>query len=50
MTVGVLNISGSHLNNSSSVLIFSTLGVSRCCAVTMAYLMYHLKYTLKVMF
>uniref|UniRef100_A0A672P9Z8 Tyrosine-protein phosphatase domain-containing protein n=1 Tax=Sinocyclocheilus grahami TaxID=75366 RepID=A0A672P9Z8_SINGR len=47
MIVGVLNISGSHLNNSSSVLIFSTLGVSRCCAVTMAYLMYHLKYTLK---
>uniref|UniRef100_A0A8C1U3D0 Serine/threonine/tyrosine interacting-like 1 n=1 Tax=Cyprinus carpio TaxID=7962 RepID=A0A8C1U3D0_CYPCA len=38
---------GSHLNNSSSVLIFSTLGVSRCCAVTIAYFMYHLKYTLK---
>ncbi|KAL1266428.1 hypothetical protein QQF64_002103 [Cirrhinus molitorella] len=38
---------GSHLNTSSSVLIFSTLGVSRCCAVTMAYLMHHLKYTLK---
>ncbi|XP_016412152.1 serine/threonine/tyrosine-interacting-like protein 1 [Sinocyclocheilus rhinocerous] len=38
---------GSHLNTSSSVLIFSTLGVSRCSAVTMAYLMHHLKYTLK---
>ncbi|XP_050977856.1 serine/threonine/tyrosine-interacting-like protein 1 [Labeo rohita] len=38
---------GSHINASSSVLIFSTLGVSRCCAVTMAYLMHHLKYTLK---
>uniref|UniRef100_A0A671RZ52 Serine/threonine/tyrosine-interacting-like protein 1 n=1 Tax=Sinocyclocheilus anshuiensis TaxID=1608454 RepID=A0A671RZ52_9TELE len=37
---------GSHLNT-SSVLIFSTLGVSRCSAVTMAYLMHHLKYTLK---
>ncbi|XP_059400950.1 serine/threonine/tyrosine-interacting-like protein 1 [Carassius carassius] len=38
---------GSHLNTSSSVLIFSTLGVSRCSAVTMAYIMHHLKYTLK---
>uniref|UniRef100_A0A672NCU7 Serine/threonine/tyrosine-interacting-like protein 1 n=1 Tax=Sinocyclocheilus grahami TaxID=75366 RepID=A0A672NCU7_SINGR len=38
---------GSHLNTSSSVLIFSTLGVSQCSAVTVAYLMHHLKYTLK---
>ncbi|XP_051767362.1 serine/threonine/tyrosine-interacting-like protein 1 isoform X2 [Ctenopharyngodon idella] len=38
---------GSHINTASSVLIFSTLGRSRCCAVAMAYLMHHLKYTLK---
>ncbi|XP_068079875.1 serine/threonine/tyrosine-interacting-like protein 1 isoform X1 [Danio rerio] len=37
----------SHLNNASSVLVFSTLGKSRCCAVAMAYLMSHLKYTIK---
>lgn len=37
----------SHLNNASSVLVFSTLGKSRCCAVAMAYLMTHLKYTIK---
>lgn len=48
--LGVLNISGSHLNNASSVLVFSTLGKSRCCAVAMAYLMTHLKYTIKVIF
>jgi len=49
MTMCLLNISGSHLNTASPVLIFSTLGISRCCAVAMAYLMHHLKYTLKVM-
>lgn len=38
---------GSYLNTASPVLIFSTLGISRCCAVAMAYIMYHLKYTLK---
>ncbi|XP_067255298.1 serine/threonine/tyrosine-interacting-like protein 1 [Chanodichthys erythropterus] len=38
---------GSHINTASSVLIFSTLGRSRCCAVAMAYIMHHLKYTLK---
>ncbi|TRY94343.1 hypothetical protein DNTS_026340 [Danionella cerebrum] len=36
-----------HLSNSSTVLIFSTLGKSRCCAVSMAYLIHRLKYTLK---
>ncbi|XP_067289067.1 serine/threonine/tyrosine-interacting-like protein 1 [Pseudorasbora parva] len=38
---------GSHLNMASPVLIFSSLGLSRCCAVAVAYLMHHLKYTLQ---
>ncbi|XP_065116599.1 serine/threonine/tyrosine-interacting-like protein 1 [Paramisgurnus dabryanus] len=37
----------SHLSTASSVMIFSTYGISRCSAVAMAYLMHHLKYTLK---
>ncbi|CAJ1063333.1 serine/threonine/tyrosine-interacting-like protein 1 [Xyrichtys novacula] len=38
---------GSHINNGSHVLIVSTLGRSRCSALTIAFLMYRLKYTLE---
>ncbi|XP_056592997.1 serine/threonine/tyrosine-interacting-like protein 1 [Triplophysa dalaica] len=37
----------SHLSTSSSVMIFSNHGISRCSALAMAFLMHHLKYTLK---
>ncbi|XP_051972586.1 serine/threonine/tyrosine-interacting-like protein 1 [Xyrauchen texanus] len=37
----------SHLNSASCVMIFSTLGISRSCAVAMAYLIHHRKYMLK---
>ncbi|KAL6473297.1 hypothetical protein MHYP_G00194850 [Metynnis hypsauchen] len=37
----------SCLNAGSAALIFSTHGVSRCSAMAMAFLMYHLQYTLK---
>ncbi|XP_028839398.1 serine/threonine/tyrosine-interacting-like protein 1 [Denticeps clupeoides] len=38
---------GSHLSSGSAVLIFSGHGISRCSAASMAFLVYHLKYTLK---
>ncbi|XP_049449045.1 serine/threonine/tyrosine-interacting-like protein 1 [Epinephelus fuscoguttatus] len=37
----------SHINMGSRVLIVSRQGRSRCSAVTIAFLMHHLKYTLK---
>ncbi|XP_071392911.1 serine/threonine/tyrosine-interacting-like protein 1 [Centroberyx affinis] len=38
---------GSHLNTGSRVLICSSHGISRCSAVTIAFLMHHLKHTLQ---
>ncbi|XP_045894699.1 serine/threonine/tyrosine-interacting-like protein 1 [Micropterus dolomieu] len=38
---------GSHINMGSHVLIVSRQGRSRCSAVTIAFLMHHLKYTLQ---
>ncbi|XP_048838912.1 serine/threonine/tyrosine-interacting-like protein 1 isoform X1 [Brienomyrus brachyistius] len=38
---------GSYINAGSSVLIFSSRGVSRCSAVTMAFLLHQMKFTLK---
>uniref|UniRef100_UPI0037E794FE serine/threonine/tyrosine-interacting-like protein 1 n=1 Tax=Semicossyphus pulcher TaxID=241346 RepID=UPI0037E794FE len=38
---------GSHINMDSRVLIVSKQGRSRCSAVTIAFLMHHLKYTLE---
>ncbi|XP_071783088.1 serine/threonine/tyrosine-interacting-like protein 1 [Centroberyx gerrardi] len=38
---------GSHLNMGSRVLICSSHGISRCSAVTIAFLMHHLKHTLQ---
>ncbi|XP_028277395.1 serine/threonine/tyrosine-interacting-like protein 1 [Parambassis ranga] len=38
---------GSHINMGSRVLIVSKQGRSRCSAVTIAFLMHHLKYTLE---
>ncbi|XP_066507580.1 serine/threonine/tyrosine-interacting-like protein 1 [Hoplias malabaricus] len=39
----------SHLNAGSAAFIFSTHGVSRCSAMAMTFLMYHLQYTLKML-
>lgn len=39
--------SGSYINIGSRVLIVSKQGRSRCSAVTIAFLMHHLKYTLE---
>ncbi|KAL0994500.1 hypothetical protein UPYG_G00123070 [Umbra pygmaea] len=38
---------GTRLNMGAAVLIFSSNGISRCSAVAMAFLLHHLKYTLK---
>ncbi|KAE8293883.1 Serine/threonine/tyrosine-interacting-like protein 1 [Larimichthys crocea] len=38
---------GSHINMGSRVMIVSRQGRSRCSAVTIAFLMHHLKYTLE---
>ncbi|KAK0148760.1 Serine/threonine/tyrosine-interacting-like protein 1 [Merluccius polli] len=38
---------GSHVNKGSSVLVFSTHGIGRCSAATIAFLMYHFKYSLE---
>nr|XP_023675168.1 serine/threonine/tyrosine-interacting-like protein 1 isoform X3 [Paramormyrops kingsleyae] len=38
---------GSYLNAGSSVLICSSRGISRCSAVVMAFLLHHMKFTLK---
>ncbi|XP_072515752.1 serine/threonine/tyrosine-interacting-like protein 1 isoform X2 [Salminus brasiliensis] len=43
----VCNFLASHLNAKSVAYIFSTHGVSRCSVLAMAFLMHHLKYTLK---
>ena len=36
------------MNKGSSVLVFSTHGIGRCSAATVAFLMYHFKYSLEV--
>ncbi|XP_071362538.1 serine/threonine/tyrosine-interacting-like protein 1 isoform X2 [Trachinotus anak] len=41
------NFIGSHINMGSRVLIVSRQGSSRCSALTIAFLMHHLKYTLE---
>ncbi|CAL8365271.1 unnamed protein product [Lota lota] len=38
---------GSHVNKGSPVLVFSTHGIGRCSAATIAFLMYHFKYSLE---
>ncbi|KAG7483823.1 hypothetical protein MATL_G00042390 [Megalops atlanticus] len=38
---------GTHLDTVSAVMIFSSHGISRCSAMTMAFIMYHLKSSLK---
>ncbi|KAL4660535.1 serine/threonine/tyrosine-interacting-like protein 1 isoform X2 [Arapaima gigas] len=38
---------GSHFHNGSAILIFSSDGISRCSAVSIAFLLYHLKFTLQ---
>ncbi|XP_067085043.1 serine/threonine/tyrosine-interacting-like protein 1 [Osmerus mordax] len=38
---------GTRINTGYAVLIFSSHGISRCSTVVMAFLMHHLKYTLK---
>lgn len=43
-----LLFSDTHINMGSKVLIVSRQGRSRCSAVTIAFLMHHLKYTLEV--
>nr|ACQ58382.1 Serine/threonine/tyrosine-interacting-like protein 1 [Anoplopoma fimbria] len=43
----ICSLIGSHINMASRVLIVSRHGRSRCSAVTIAFVMHHLKYTLE---
>uniref|UniRef100_A0A8C9TTQ8 Serine/threonine/tyrosine interacting-like 1 n=1 Tax=Scleropages formosus TaxID=113540 RepID=A0A8C9TTQ8_SCLFO len=41
------HVSGSHFSAGSAILIFSSDGISRCSTVSIAFLQYHLKFTLQ---
>ncbi|XP_030648986.1 serine/threonine/tyrosine-interacting-like protein 1 [Chanos chanos] len=43
----VCSFTDSHLRSGRAVLIFSRHGISRCSTLTMAFLIHHLKYSLK---